>query len=150
VGDELSEEKIESSIRDYVGALERNDVERAASFFADDAVWHAPEGEFKGKDEIKRYISWSLQGSPNSKFEDTGIGIVVKENKAAYEFIWEGTHEGTPIREPGICLYKFSGGKCIYHRSILDRLSTAEQSTTGFLGKRIIGTIVEQAEKGLH
>ena len=120
----MSTEIIESKIRDVVDAMEKYDMERALSFFADDAVWHAPEGEFRGKDEIKRYISWmtSPERVADVKFEDTGIGILVKDNRAVYEHIWKGTYEGTRIREPSVCVYEFSDGKCIYHRSIYDRI----------------------------
>ena len=148
----LDEDKIESSIRDVVDALEKNDVERALSFFADDAVWHAPEGEYKGNDELKRYITWltSTGRVQVQKFEDTGIGILVKGNKAVYEYMWEATIEGERIREPGVCIYEFSDDKCVYHRSIFDRISGAKQGATGFIAKRAANTVVDQLERGLR
>jgi len=45
----MSEEKIESVIRAWRAALEKADVEKALSFVAEDAVWVANEGTFKGK-----------------------------------------------------------------------------------------------------
>jgi len=148
----MSEEKIENAIRDLVGALEKNDVKRAVSFFADDAVWLAPEGEFKGKEEIERYVTWMI--SPDRvedvKFTDTGIGIVVKDDKAVYEHIWEATYDGARIREPSVCVYEFSGGKCVYHRNIFDRISGARQGVTGFIATRMINTVIDQLENGLR
>ncbi len=144
----MSEEKIENAIRDYVDALEKNEVDRAVSFFADDAVWHAPEGEFKGKEEIKRYATWLLRA--DVKVMDTGIGLVVKENKAVYEHIWESTYEGNHIREPSVCVYEFSDGKCVYHRGISDRISGARQGATGFIETRIVNTVIDRLEKGLR
>ena len=148
---EVSEETIESSIRDLVDALETKDVERALSFFADDAVWHAPEGEFKGKDEIKRYITWMTSSGrvQVQKFEDTGIGILVKGTKAVYEYMWEATMEGVSIREAGVCLYEFRDDKCVYHRSLYDRLSGALQGATGFIDKRVVTAVVDRLERGL-
>ncbi len=148
----MSEEKIEKAIRDYVNALEKNEVDRAVSFFADNAVWHAPEGEYKGKEEIKRYITWMIspERGQDVKFKDTGIGIVVKGDKAVYEHIWESTYEGNHIREPSVCLYEFSDGKCVYHRGITDRISGARQGATGFIETRIVNTVIDRLEKGLR
>ncbi len=148
----MSEEKIENAIREMVGALEKNDVDRAVSFFADDAVWHAPEGEYKGKKEIKRYVTWliSPERVNDVKFNDTGIGIVVKDDKAVYEHIWESTYEGAPIQEPCVCVYEFSDGKCVYHRSIYDRISGAQQGVSGFIETRIIKAVIDQIERGLR
>ncbi len=148
----MSEEKIENAIRDYVDALEKNDVDRAVSFFADDAVWHAPEGEYKGKEEIKRYVTWliSPERGQDVKFKDTGIGIVVKGDKAVYEHIWEGTYKGNHIREPAVCAYEFSDGKCVYHRSIHDRISSTRQGSTGFIATTMINIVIDRLEKGLR
>lgn len=148
----MSEEKIESSIRDFIDALEEKDVDRALSFFADDATWYAPEGDFKGKDEIRRYITWLAKGQQLDlqKFEDTGIGILVKGNEAVYEYTWVATFEGTRIRAPGVCIYRFKDGKCFYHRAIYDRLGGAQQGVKGWFGKRAVNAIVENLEKGLH
>ncbi len=148
----MSEEKIEKAIRDYVNALEKNEVDRAVSFFADDAVWHAPEGEYKGKEEIKRYVTWSLSPErlQDVKLKDTGIGIVVKDDKAVYEHILEATYEGAHVRAPSVCVYEFSDGKCVYHRSISDRISGAQQGVSGFIETRITKAVIDQLERGLH
>ncbi len=148
----MSEEKIENAIRDMIDAREKNDVDGVVSFFADDAVWHAPEGEYKGKEEIKRYVTWILSPErlKDVKFKDTGIGIVVKDNKAVYEHIWESTYEGNHIREPSVCVYEFSDGKCVYHRGISDRISGARQGATGFIETRIVNIVIDRLEKGLR
>ena len=121
------------------------------SAILDRSIWHAPEGEFKGKDEIRRYLTRNTSARfGDQKFEDTGIGIVVKGNKAVYEWFWEATIEGTRIRNPGVCLYQFSDGKCVYHRAIYDRLSGAKQGATGFIAKGVVNSIVDESEKGLR
>lgn len=90
----MSEEKIESLIRGFVGAFAEGDVEKTLSFLAEDAVWVAPEGTFKGKDETGRLVSWSVQSSPEKTFKDSGIGIVVMGDKAVYEYIFGRTYLG--------------------------------------------------------
>lgn len=48
----MAENEIESTIRNFVDALEKKDMDRALLPFTDDATWFTTEGTFKGKDEI--------------------------------------------------------------------------------------------------
>ena len=108
----MAEKKIESLIRGFVDAFAKGDVETALSFFTEDAVWGAPEGTFKGKEEMKRYITWSIQVTPDKKFRDAGIGIMVKGNNAVWEYVIEGvTLEGMKFEVLGICVYELSDEK---------------------------------------
>jgi ketosteroid isomerase-like protein len=59
----MSEEKMEGLIRGFVEAFAKGDVEKTLSFLAEDAVWVAPEGTFRGKEEVRRLVSWSAQSS---------------------------------------------------------------------------------------
>lgn len=146
----MSEEKIESVIRSFIEAFEKKDVEKALTFFTEEAVWLAPEGTFKGKEELKRYMTWMNQYAPDLKMRDTGIGIMVKGNKAVYEYIVESSVEGTKYETPGICVYEFSDEKIQYHRAVYDRLSIGRQAAKGWLAKRMVRSFIERAEKGLH
>ena len=110
-----------------------------------------PEGTFKGKDEIRRLVSWSAQTSPEKTFGDSGIGIVVMGDKAVYEYIFEGrTSAGTRFETHGICVYEFSHGKIQQHRAIYDRMSVAKQAAPGWFADKAISYIVNQNEKGLR
>lgn len=40
----------------YTAAINNHDVERALAFVADDAVYHRPTGEFRGKAQIRTFI----------------------------------------------------------------------------------------------
>jgi ketosteroid isomerase-like protein len=146
----MNKEEIDSAIRVYVDALENNDVEKALSFFSDDAVWLTPEGEFKGRDEIKRYLTWITKTIEDLKFEDTGIGIAAENNKAVYEYIGEGLIRGKKAKIPSVCIYEFKNGKCAYHKTIYDRLSLAKQAATGWLARRVVNSVINQSEQGLH
>lgn len=55
-----------------VKVLEARDVEKTLSFLTEDAVWVAPEGTFKGKQQLRRYLSWMSQANPDLKVRDTG------------------------------------------------------------------------------
>ena len=147
----MSEEKIGSIIRDFVGAFEKRDVEKTLSFLTEDAVWVAPEGTFKGKEEVKRLLAWAAQAG-RVHHRDAGIGIVVKGNKAVYEYILEGSPTRGPKYETrGICIYEFSGEKIQHHRALYDRLSVVDQVVAGsWFAKRVVGSIIGRYEKGLR
>lgn len=146
----MSKEKIESLIRDRAEAVVKKDVEKALSFFAEDATLVTPEGTFKGKEEIKRYYAWVFQSEPELTATDTGIGIMVQGNKAVHEHIYESTTEGMKWQTPGTCVYEFSDEKIQHLRVLYDRLSIAKQVARGWLAKRVVNSIVKRAEKGLH
>lgn len=146
----MSEQKIESIMRDFVKAFTKRDVEKAVSFFAEDAVWTTPEGTFKGKEELKRYLTWLAQSTPDLTVTDSGIGIMVQGNKGVYEHIFAGTTEGMRGEMLVMCVYEFSDEKIQHARSVYDRLSLAKQVAKGWFAKRIVNSIVKRAEKGLH
>jgi ketosteroid isomerase-like protein len=53
----MSEEKIVSVVRDFVEAYVKRDVEKMSSFLTADVVRRSPEGTFKDKEEVKRYLT---------------------------------------------------------------------------------------------
>jgi len=147
----MSEEKIESVIRAWGEALETKDVGKALSLVADDAVWMNDEGTFKGKEDWKRYLTWLAKQFAEGKFKDTGIGVIVKGNKAVWQYTLEGkTVDGMKFEVPGVCLYEFKNEKILQHTTISDRLTLAKQVVKGAVQKRIVNSIVNTAEKGLH
>jgi ketosteroid isomerase-like protein len=148
---EMSEEKIESAIRGLLAAVEKKDVEKALSFATEDAVWFAVEGTFKGKKEWKRYLTWMAMQVKDVKFKDAGIGIMVKGNKAVFQYTYEGTTtDGMKFEVPGICLYEFKNEKIQQHYAVVDRLLFAKQVAKGTVSKRLVGSMVKRWEKGLH
>jgi ketosteroid isomerase-like protein len=61
----MSEKIIESIVRDFGEAFVERDVERMLSFFTEDAVWVSPVGTFRGKEELRRVLTWDTQISPH-------------------------------------------------------------------------------------
>jgi len=148
---ETSEEKIENVIRGWRAALEKKDVEKALSFVAEDAVWVAIEGTFKGKEEWKRYLTWMATVNADIKFKDAGIGILTKGNKAVSQYTLEArTSDGMKFEVPSVCTYEFKNEKIQQHYTILDRLLIAKQAAKGMVAKRLVSSIVKRMEKGLH
>ena len=146
----MSEKKIEGIMRDFVKAIEEKNVEKALSFLTDDADYVTSEGTFKGKEELRRYLTWGTRTTPNQKVRDAGIGIMVKGNRAVFEHVVEGTYEGMRYEALTICVYEFSDEKIQHLRTVVDRLSIAKQVAKGWFAKRIMNSIITRAEKGLH
>ncbi len=142
-------EKIKSKVRDYRDAINKKDTEKALSFFTDDATWTGNEGIFKGREEIKRYITWMFESLQDLSIADDGIGIIVQGNIAVYQHTVEATVEGIKIKVPSICVYEFSGEKCKNHWVYSDRLSLAKQAATGLIGRKAVNTLINRMEKGL-
>jgi len=145
----MSEKDIESIVRDLVESLEKKDTEKALSFFADDAIWYTPQGIFKGKNEIKRYIVWMTNVLEDLKFNIDGVGILVQGNKSIHQSTYEGKFKGVKVKAANVCTYEFSGDKIKNHWTINDRLSIAKQSATGPIAKKAVNTIVARSEEGL-
>jgi len=146
----MAEEKIPSIMRDFVKTLEKADVEKVLSFLAEDAVWVNPNGTFKGKEELRRYLTVFLGSMGDMTVTETGNGIIVQGNKAFFEHVIAGTVEGIRGEGLAICAYEFKGEKIQEVRTVYDRLSLAKQVAKGWLAKWIVNLVVKQAEKGLH
>ncbi len=84
----MSEERLAGVLREFVDAVNKKDVEKALSCFQDDASYQSVEGTFKGKSEIKRYLTWAIQTASNLKITETGIGLLVRATQAYTSTTW--------------------------------------------------------------
>ena len=143
----MTNEEIANIMRDFVQTMAKGDVEKALSFFTEDAVWVNPNGTFKGKDEARRSLSGLAKSMQNMTVTETGNGIIVEGNKAFFEHIIAGTVQGKRAEVLAMCAYEFSDGKIKEARSAFDRLSQAQQAAKGWLPKMLINFIVKKMEK---
>jgi ketosteroid isomerase-like protein len=147
----MSEKNVETLIRNFLDAHMKLDADGTLSFFAENAVWQTSEGVFKGKEEAKRYLTWMYKVNRQMKYKDAGIGLVVKGNKAVYEYMLEGvSYQGMKYETPGVCTYEIDDGKITQHRILMDRLSLAKQAAKGTIQKRVVNSLVNAMEKGLR
>jgi hypothetical protein len=151
----MSAEEVKSRMREFREVLESRDVEKIMSFFYDDAEWHAPEGSFKGKEQIKRYVTWNAQTTPDLKITEVGVTIVAEAGIGAYEHVLSGTVDGMKWETLGLCIYEFAGEtppnkKIKSIRSVYDRLSIAKQVSKGTMATMAVNGILKRMEKGLH
>jgi uncharacterized protein (TIGR02246 family) len=146
----MNDEKIASIMRDLIKSLESGDVEKTLSLFAEDGVMVNPDGTFKGKEELRRYLTNSAQSMRDVTVTETGNKIIVQGNKAFYEHFISATIEGKRAEGLAMCAYEFTNDKIQEVRTVYDRLLMAKQAAKGWFAGTLVNLIVKQAEKGLH
>lgn len=146
----MNDEMIAGIMRDLIQSLETNDVEKTLSFFADDGVWINPNGTFKGKEELRRYMTSSAKTMQDVKITETGNKIIVQGDRAFYEHDIAATIEGKRAEGLAMCAYEFTNDKIREVRTVYDRLLIVKQAAKGWLAKTLVNSIVKQAEKEFH
>jgi len=142
-------EEIRATLREFVTALTKGDVEGAAALCTEDVVWETPEGRFEGLDELKRYVAWTTQTVADMSYAESGVGILVEGDKAAFEHRFAGAYEGQPVEWLALCTYELAGGQVRRLRTVHDRLAILQQGAKGWLEETLIHSLVKRAEKGL-
>jgi ketosteroid isomerase-like protein len=145
----MSVEEIKKQMRDFVQALAAGDANQASSFVTDDVIWSSPDGTFKGKEGLKKYVGWMKETNPESGVTESGLGIMVQGDKAFFEHVLNGTHDGEKWETLAMCAYEFSEGKIRAIRTVYDRLFIAKQVAKGLLARKAVDGIINRFEKGL-
>jgi ketosteroid isomerase-like protein len=145
----VTEETIKNTIRAFLAALSARELEKTLSFLAEDATWVTPASRFKGKAAVRRYLAWEFEMVPALTITETGAGLMVEGNQALIEHAMTGTIRGKRCQWLGMCAYEFRDGKIREMRAVYDRLTLAQQSTTGWLASKIVGAVAGQVESGL-
>ena len=143
--------RIKSIIRNILEAFNKKDLVGMLSFFADDATYVRSEGTFRGKEEIKRYYTWTF--SNYSEITLTDKVIIVEGDKAVLEWAIEGTSVrggGKKLQLQGLDLFEFKNGKVQQVHIYQDRLLIAKQLASGWFEKTVINAVVNRMEKGLR
>ncbi len=143
----MTNEEIANIMRDFGQTMAKGDVEKTLSFFTEDAVWVEPNGTFKGKDELRSYLSAQAKSMEDKTVTETGNGIIVQGDKAFFEHVLGATVQGRRAEFLAMCAYEFSNGKIKEVRATYDRLLIAQQAVKGWLPKMLVNFIVKQAEK---
>ena len=145
----MSKEEIVNIMRNFREAFNNKDIEKSLSLFAEDALWINPNGEFKGRKEIERYLNWAFKIIPDQKLIESGVKIIAEEDRAVYEHIMEGSYEGLKFQVLALCIWEFKGNKIQQTRTVFDRLALAKQINKSKMGKIALNSIINQMQKGL-
>lgn len=143
-------EEIRTIIREFVTALTKGDLDKAASYCAEDIVWENTEGRFEGLEEFRRYAGWMSSTMSDMIFSEAGVGVLVEGDHAAFEHRFAGIFEGQRVEWLALCAYELAGGKIQRVRTVQDRLAILQQGAKGWLEETLVNSLVKRVEKGLH
>jgi steroid delta-isomerase-like uncharacterized protein len=104
-------------------------------FYAADAVWHQPDQDLQGLEEVKQWLARPFEAFPNLnvRVED----VIAEGDKVVIRYTSRGTHQGetgglgTPtgrqIELEGIAIQRFEGSKIVEFWDRFDGLSLLQQ-----------------------
>ena len=87
----MKEEQITKAMRGFVKAMVEQDVSKVLSFCNEDVIWVTPNGTFKGKAGVRKYIEWTSARVADQKVIETGIKVMGQGNIGIYEHVIGGT-----------------------------------------------------------
>ena len=145
----MSDEKIINIMRDSFKAMEKGDVEKGLSLWAEDGVWITPAGTFQGREELMRYLTWMAESTQDLEITETGNGIIVQGDKAFVEHIITGTFQGRRAAVLAMCAWEFSDGKIQCIRTVYDRLSAGRPPSKGWISAIVENVVAGQVRGGL-
>jgi ketosteroid isomerase-like protein len=151
-----TEERIREILEEYRAAYERRDRAALLDFFADDAVMTLAPGTFRGSDGVGRVLDWDLRITPTVQMRPLGIGLLVQDNVAVREVVFEATFEGIRYEYPMLAVFEFDDdGKIRAYRAYYDKLGIEQSIASRYPGiqgrlfRLMVNYLVAQGEKGL-
>ena len=145
----MTDQQIKDAIRGFIKAWVAGDAKLGLSFFAEDAVWVAPQGTFKGTAQIENFMTWVFTTNKGYKITENGIGIITQGDTGIIEHNLSGAVNGMKWEAPGMCIYEFKNGKIANLRTFVDRLTQAQQAAKGMIPKWMVNMVVNASQKGL-
>jgi ketosteroid isomerase-like protein len=145
----MTDQQIKDAIRGFLKSMTAGDIKKALSFVAEDAVWIAPQGTFKGTAQIENLLTWINRMNKDNKVTETGIGIITQGDTGVIEHNLSGIYNGMKWESPTVCIYEFKNGKMANIRAFYDVLSQAQQASKGMFAKWAVNAVVNGSRKGL-
>ncbi len=108
----------EATLKAFLEAFNRHDLDAIMSFIADDCVFESPRGpdpwgrRYVGKEEVRRGLGARFTGLPDVHYgEDRHM---VHGDRGVSEWLLTGTTpQGQRVRVRGCDLFEFRGGKIV-------------------------------------
>jgi steroid delta-isomerase-like uncharacterized protein len=104
-------------------------------FYAPDALWHQPDQNLQGLEEVKQWLARPFEAFPdlNVSVED----VIAEGDKVIIRYTSRGTHQGETgglgpptgrqIELEGIAILRFEDGKIVEFWDRFDNLSLLQQ-----------------------
>ena len=132
----------------FIESLNNRDMEKALSFFDENAEWITPEGKFTGRGELGPYLKWFGENILDVRVADRGL--ISQGRLSACEMVLEGNSEGENWEVTALSICELTDARIIYMRTVYDRLGVAKQVAREGLAGLAVSKIVERMEEGLH
>lgn len=108
----------EATLKAFLEAFNRHDVDAIMDFFAEDCTMDLPRGpdpwgrRFRGKAEVRRGVLSRFQGLPDAHYEDDRH--LVHGDRGVSEWLLTGTtSEGKEVRVRGCDHFEFRDGRIV-------------------------------------
>ncbi len=140
---------IKSVIQAAHEAIIKNDVEKLLTCFTADASITDAVGTLRGHDGVRTWIKWLYKSMSKVNLKETGL--VIEGDKAAHEYVFEGTTpEGVNVNFSSLAIYEFKDEKIQSLRDYFDILGIAKQMAKGYIAKKAISSIEKQFKQELR
>jgi steroid delta-isomerase-like uncharacterized protein len=115
--------------------VNQQNLDAVDEIYPADIVWHVPEGDIQGSEQVKQFVAMYLSAFPdiNVTVED----VIAEGDKAVTRWTMRGTHQGETeelgppterqIEVEGITIHRIEGGKIVEEWERYDNLSVMEQ-----------------------
>ena len=131
----MSEEKKALALRAWEVVFNQRNLDALSEFYAPDALWHQPDQDLRGLEEVKRWLA-----RPFMAFPDLHVSVedvVAEGDKVAIRYTSRGTHQGETgglgsptgrqIELEGLAMQRFEGDKIAEFWDRFDTLSLLQQ-----------------------
>jgi ketosteroid isomerase-like protein len=134
-------------LTDLHAAMNSRDLDKAISFFADDAsLIVMPGGTCYSKGEIRKYFEKLMQAYEKFNLRDIHPPVISGE-MATHEYMIDVKLKGGPEGSvPSVAVAEFRNGRITQLRMYTDKLEAAKQLAKGTLAKRTVATVAKRVE----
>ena len=102
-------------------------------------------------------FDWDLRDTSSVRIRPLGVGLLVNDNVAVREVVFEATWKGLRYEYPNLAVFEFDDdGKIHAYRSYYDKLGIDQRIASQYPGvqgrlfRLMVNYLVAQGEKGLH
>jgi steroid delta-isomerase-like uncharacterized protein len=123
------------ALRAWEVLFNQRNLDALSEFYATDAVWHQPDRDLQGLEEVKQWLARPFKAFPdlNVSVED----VIAEGEKVVIRYTSRGTHQGETeglgpptgrrIELEGLAMQRFEGGKIVEFWDRFDTLSLLQQ-----------------------
>jgi ketosteroid isomerase-like protein len=146
----MSAEENKKIAAELHATLNRGEIEKAMTLFADDASWIVmPGGTCYTKADIKRYFEKTFKTYEKFQLKDVHPPVA-SGNMVTHEYIHEvklrGGNEG---QVPAVVVMELRDGKITQVRHYIDKLEAAKQLASG-AAKLAVNAVAKQVEAAVN